>query len=165
MLYKSLLCTLLLATSTTYTMEIVKDSELNKKIYALFITNQETEALIALPRNDENATTSLFVHGVTTNNSLFMQWLLDTKKPLFDSPYMQSALKTAENYTHDKIYLLLDGYIREKKFKLTQELDTYAKTQREYIAQYQYLAQPELATETIERCLSNLTILMRSSSK
>ena len=150
MLYKLLLCTLLVSASTAYTMEpenVLKTIStleinyrsnlpgLNKTIYDFFLDNNITEAKKRLPRKEEEIT-SLLVYSCHTNNSNFLEWILHTKKPLFDSSCVQNVLEYAIFYRHVTSTPIFNKYIEQEKQQLQQELDKYTKIEAQKIMHY-----------------------------
>lgn len=140
----------LVSASTAYTMEPVNVlkivstleinyrsnlSGLNKTIYELFLDNNITEAKKRLPRKEEEIT-SLLVYGCHTNSSTFLEWILHTKKPLFDSSCVQNVLEYTIVYRHNASTPIFNKYIEQEEKKLQQELDEYIRTEVKKIAQY-----------------------------
>ncbi len=167
MLYKLLLCTLLVSASTAYTMEPVNFlkiistleinyrsnlSGLNKTIYELFLDNNITEAKKILPRKEEEIT-SLLVYSCHTNNSNFLEWILHTKKPLFDSSCVQNVLEYAKFYSHNASTPIFNKYVEQEKKKLQQELDKYVRTEEQRIIQYKKASLKNTQTNDDHACL------------
>ena len=135
-----LLSLFLVPVSAIQAMEIVVgSSDLDEKVYTFFTNNQQVEAKKILPR-DEAKIASLFVYGVKKNNVSFMQWLLTTEKPLFDSLPLQEALKLSRSYDREKIKQLLENYHQTEHDKLQQELAIYVQNE---IAKIEKLKTPK----------------------
>lgn len=130
--HKLLLGLLLLSISATHGMETVENTPKHETIYSLFINNQHAEAKKIMPHS-QHALTPLFMHGIEQNNASFIQWLLDTKKPLFDEHCVQESYKSSSN---PEITLLLVNYITAEKDKRQQELHVYAQRQATNIAKH-----------------------------
>lgn len=140
MKHRLLLSLFLISVPTIHAMEIVvENSDLDEKIYTFFTNNKEIEAKKILPR-DERMIVSLFLYSVKKNNIPFMQWLLTTKKPLFDSLPLQEALKLSRSYDREKIKQLLESYYQTEQDKLQQELAIYVQNE---IAKIEKLTTPK----------------------
>lgn len=132
--YKLLLCIFLLPISVTHAMETLN---LDEKIYTLFLENKQTEAQKILPRNEQKIA-SLFMYGTNQNNVNFMQWLLNTKKPLFDSLTIQESLRISQNnHQRTEIAQLLENYIEDERKALGLELERYIDIQIAKISNHQ----------------------------
>lgn len=124
MYHRLLLCLLIVPISAIHSMELTKMIEQNKKVYTLFIQTHYTEAKKIIPR-DQYALTSLFRYGIDQNNTKFIQWLLNTKKPLFDERCVQESFTISSQYNHVEITNTLNTYINAGKDERYRELQIY----------------------------------------
>jgi hypothetical protein len=120
----------------THAMDM-NNENLDEQIYRLFLENKQTEARQILPRNQEKIT-SLFIYGINRDNANFMQWLLTTKKPLFDSLPIQESLRISQQNNHNEITYLLKNYIQNEREALSRELEKYIDTEIAKINNHQY---------------------------
>ena len=122
---------LLCAIPAIHGMETEESTKKNEKIYTLFV-QQNAEAKKIIPHNQFELT-SLFMYGDKQNNPDFIQWLLTTRKPLFEDPCVQDTYKHSSN---TEVTHILVNYISAEKIKRQLELDAYAKTQSTHIKKY-----------------------------
>lgn len=86
--------------------------KLAEEAYKLFLNNKP-KLSTKLPRNQVDVS-DLFLYGIEQNNINFMRWLLNTRKPYFQSPLIDRSLANSKQLNHNEITQLLNDYVKIK---------------------------------------------------
>jgi hypothetical protein len=98
--------------------ELRRQGALNpdEEVYKLFLDNKQKIA-IEIISHSHHGISAVFSYGVKKNNINFMQWLLDTKKPRFDSYLLEGSLTRSKQLKHREITQLFESYIENQREK------------------------------------------------
>jgi hypothetical protein len=107
------------ACATKHTEQI---NELRKKgaltpeeeTYKLFLSHKKNLIIsIVLRRGKPEIIRDIFFYGIKQNNVQFMQWLLNVKKPHYESQLISDSFKYADSLHHTEIAQLFKNYRHE----------------------------------------------------
>ncbi len=107
----------------------------DEEIYKLFLDNKRKIIRKIIPYNYHDIS-NIFFYGIQQDNVIFMQWLLDTTKPCFNSYLAKGSLERSKQLNRHEITQLFESYIKdqsEKDWNRTMNNVTSSSDPIEYI--------------------------------
>jgi hypothetical protein len=96
---------------------------LEEEVYKLFLSHKKNLVIHIIPRRGKsNIMRTIFFYGIQQNNLSFIQWLLDTEKPHYESLLIDKYFKYANSCNHTEIAQLFKNYRHDGTRKYWDEM-------------------------------------------